>query len=144
MTNGSATRSWRGDRFSVTFPSMREENKRGKDPSKFTWREILTFIGSAGYVASPIDLLSESVLGPLGLGDDVVAIIIAGVTLYKAVQRFRAQRPAAGAAGPGSAGSTTSYGTPPDDGRTVPPAPDTAPGAAGQAGSAAPGRKPGR
>lgn len=113
---------------------MREENKRGKDPSKFTWREILTFVGSAGYVASPIDLLSESVLGPLGLGDDVVAIIIAGVTLYKAVQRFRAQRTVPG---------TTNEAPSSDQGRTVPPAADSTPGPAGTAGSATPGRQPG-
>lgn len=106
---------------------MGEENKRGKDPRKFTWQEILTFIAGAGYVASPIDLLSEGVLGPLGLGDDAIAIIIAGVTLYKAVQRFRKHRPAPGAAGdaPGARGT----GTPPSgtatpggapSGRTIP------------------------
>lgn len=82
---------------------MGEDNRRGKDPRKFTWREILTFVAGAGYVASPIDLLSESFLGPLGLGDDAIAIVIAGVTLFKAVQRFRQHRPA-----PGAAGSTTS------------------------------------
>ena len=92
---------------------MREENKRGKDPRKFTWREILTFIAGAGYVASPIDLLSESVLGPLGLGDDAIAIVIAGVTLFKAVQRFRKHRPVPGTAGdaPGTTGAPTSGGT---------------------------------
>lgn len=95
---------------------MREENKRGKNPRKFTWQEILTFVAGAGYVASPIDLLSEGVLGPLGLGDDAIAIIIAGVTLFKAVQRFRRHRPVAGTAGdttPGgpSSGGTTAGGT---------------------------------
>jgi hypothetical protein len=78
---------------------MGDEKKRGKDPRKFTWQEILTFIAGAGYVASPIDLLSEGVLGPLGLGDDAIAIVIAGVTLFKAVQRFRQHRPKPGAAG---------------------------------------------
>jgi hypothetical protein len=76
---------------------MGDEKKRGKDPRKFTWQEILTFIAGAGYVASPIDLLSEGVLGPLGLGDDAIAIVIAGVTLFKAVQRFRQHRPKPGA-----------------------------------------------
>ncbi|HEV6954740.1 MAG TPA: DUF1232 domain-containing protein, partial [Promicromonospora sp.] len=71
---------------------MGEDNKRGRDPRKFTWQEILTFIAGAGYVASPIDLLSEGVLGPLGLGDDAIAIIVAGVTLYKALKRFREHR----------------------------------------------------
>jgi hypothetical protein len=90
---------------------MREENKRGKDPRKFTWQEILTFIAGAGYVASPIDLLSEGVLGPLGLGDDAIAIIIAGVTLFKAVQRFRKHRPVPGATGGTTPGSAAPGGT---------------------------------
>ncbi|MFI2485619.1 DUF1232 domain-containing protein [Promicromonospora kroppenstedtii] len=85
---------------------MREENKRGKDPRKFTWQEILTFVAGAGYVASPIDLLSEGVLGPLGLGDDAIAIVIAGVTLYKAIRRFRQHRTV-----PGTTGDTTPGGT---------------------------------
>jgi hypothetical protein len=93
---------------------MREENKRGKDPRKFTWQEILTIIAGAGYVASPIDLLSEGVLGPLGLGDDAIAIVIAGVTLYKAVQRFRKHRPVPGTTGAGTAqpGGPTAGATP--------------------------------
>ena len=120
---------------------MREENKRGNDPSKFTWREILTFIGSAGYVASPIDLLSEGVLGPLGLGDDVVAIIIAGVTLYKAVQRFRAHKtvPGTADAGPSHDDGRT---VPHDDGRTV-PHDDSAPDPADRSGSTTRGRPTG-
>lgn len=135
---------------------MGEESKRGKDPRKFTWQEILTFIAGAGYVASPIDLLSEGVLGPLGLGDDAIAIIIAGVTLYKAVQRFRKHRPVpgtsdgttSGGAGTGSSdtGTSTSGGgaqgspsstTPPGGyatGRTIP----------GTAEDVTPGRKPRR
>ncbi|MCP2263768.1 DUF1232 domain-containing protein [Promicromonospora thailandica] len=105
---------------------MGEENKRGKDPRKFTWQEILTFIAGAGYVASPIDLLSEGVLGPLGLGDDAIAIIIAGVTLYKAVQRFRKHRDVPGASGPTTGGSPggpttgTSRPGPGAPGNTVP------------------------
>ncbi|MEU4386932.1 DUF1232 domain-containing protein [Promicromonospora sp. NPDC023805] len=90
---------------------MGDEKKRGKDPRKFTWQEILTFIAGAGYVASPIDLLSEGVLGPLGLGDDAIAIVIAGVTLFKAVQRFRQHRPKPGAPGDTSSGSPKQGGT---------------------------------
>ena len=101
---------------------MGDEKKRGKDPRKFTWQEILTFIAGAGYVASPIDLLSEGVLGPLGLGDDAIAIVIAGVTLFKAVQRFRQHRPKPGAPG----GSTPKQG-------------GTTPGAA-SSGSETPGK----
>ncbi|WP_275003976.1 DUF1232 domain-containing protein [Promicromonospora iranensis] len=90
---------------------MGEEKKRGKDPRKFTWQEILTFIAGAGYVASPIDFMSEAFLGPLGLGDDAIAVIIAGVTLFKALQRFRQHRPGKGTTGdttPGSTGAGTS------------------------------------
>lgn len=97
---------------------MAEEKKRGKDPRKFTWQEILTFVAGAGYVASPIDFLSEGFMGPLGLGDDAIAIIVAGVTLFKAVQRFRKHRPVAGTTG--DAGPRT---TPPGSGapgKTVP------------------------
>lgn len=109
---------------------MREENKRGKDPRKFTWQEILTFIAGAGYVASPIDLMSEAVLGPLGLGDDAIAIVIAGVTLFKAVQRFRKHRTEPGKAGdaPGTRGPGTA--TPGGTGAGVPPSGTGAPGGA--------------
>jgi hypothetical protein len=103
---------------------MREENKRGKDPRKFTWQEILTFIAGAGYVASPLDLLSEGVLGPLGLGDDAIAIIIAGVTLFKAVQRFRKHRPAPGTTG----GTTPGSATPGSTGAGAPPSDTATPG----------------
>ena len=110
---------------------MGEEKKRGKDPRKFTWREILTFVAGAGYVASPIDLLSEGVLGPLGLGDDAIAVVIAGVTLFKALQRFRQHRPVAGTAGdaaPDTKGKGTS--TPGSTGAGTPPYGTSAPGAA--------------
>jgi uncharacterized membrane protein YkvA (DUF1232 family) len=109
---------------------MGEEKKRGKDPRKFTWREILTIIAGAGYVASPIDLLSEGVLGPLGLGDDAIAIVIAGVTLFKAVQRFRKHRSEPDAAG-GTTSGAKGAGTSQPGGRT--------PGAA-PSGSETPGR----
>jgi hypothetical protein len=128
---------------------MREENKRGKDPRKFTWQEILTFVAGAGYVASPIDLLSEGVLGPLGLGDDAIAIIVAGVTLFRAVQRFRKHRAAPGTAGdaPGSSGTGTPGGT----GAGGAPSATTTPGPApsgktipGTAEDVTPNRKPKR
>jgi hypothetical protein len=130
---------------------MREENKRGKDPRKFTWQEILTIIAGAGYVASPIDLLSEGVLGPLGLGDDAIAIVIAGVTLYKAVQRFRKHRPVPGTAGdaPGTTGAGTAQPGGPTAGAT--PSGSGAPGKyasgktiPGTAEDVTPNRKPRR
>ena len=114
---------------------MGEESKRGKDPRKFTWQEIFTFVAGAGYVASPIDLLSEGVLGPLGLGDDAIAIIIAGVTLYKAVQRFRKHKPVPGTTGDTASG-TTGAGTSEPGG----PTPKAAPSDSGAPGSYATGK----
>lgn len=55
------------------------------------WKQILALAASIGTVASPIDLIPDF-LGPLGLADDAVAIVVAGVTLYKAVKAFRAAR----------------------------------------------------
>lgn len=131
---------------------MAEETKRGKDPRKFTWREILTFVAGAGYAASPIDLLPEAVLGPLGLGDDAVAIVIAGVTLFKAVQRFRAHRAVPGAPGTTGTGAGTGAGGGGADagGAGVPPGGSTSgptvPGRTipGTAEDVTPGRKPRR
>lgn len=114
---------------------MGEDNKRGRDPRKFTWQEILTFIAGAGYVASPIDLLSEGVLGPLGLGDDAIAIIVAGVTLYKALKRFREHRTTPGSAGSGSAAGSGS-------GRSGSAGPAGASSTAGPAAGAAGGPAP--
>ncbi|GGM42582.1 DUF1232 domain-containing protein [Promicromonospora citrea] len=119
---------------------MGEDNKRGRDPRKFTWQEILTFIAGAGYVASPIDLLSEGVLGPLGLGDDAIAIVVAGVTLYKALKRFREHRATPGAAGSARSGSTGSGSTgTPGASSTAGPS-----GAAGATGGPAPEPAPGK
>lgn len=36
----------------------------------------LTILGCLAYIVSPIDVLPEAVLGPFGLPDDVVAILI--------------------------------------------------------------------
>jgi hypothetical protein len=119
---------------------MGEENKRGKDPRKFTWQEILTFIAGAGYVASPIDLMSEAVLGPLGLGDDAIAIIIAGVTLYKAVKRFREHRPVPGTTGDTKQGASSTTGAS-GSGASAPggSTPGTSAPGASSSGPAAPG-----
>lgn len=73
-------------------------------PRKFSWKQIVTMVGALGYVASPVDLFSEAVLGPLGLGDDAVAVVIAAVTLFSAVRKFRSGRPQPGSAGGGAAG----------------------------------------
>lgn len=126
---------------------MGDEKKRGKDPRKFTWQEILTFIAGAGYVASPIDFLSEAFMGPLGLGDDAIAIVVAGVTLFKAVQRFRQHRPKPGAAGDNTSGTpkqggTTPGATPP--GSATPGSYATDKTIPGTAEDVTPGRRPKR
>ncbi|MCF4122853.1 DUF1232 domain-containing protein [Antribacter sp. KLBMP9083] len=83
-------------------------------PRKFSlsWKQIVTVVGALGYVASPVDLFSEAVLGPLGLGDDAVAVVIAAVTLFSAVRKFRSGRPQPGASGGGAAGGETPGRTP--------------------------------
>ncbi|WP_125775056.1 YkvA family protein [Antribacter gilvus] len=63
---------------------------RGKSP--LSWKQVVTLVGSLGYVASPVDLIPD-VLAPFGLGDDAVAVVIASITLVTAVRRFRAGRP---------------------------------------------------
>lgn len=71
-----------------------------------SWKQVVTLVGSLGYVASPVDLIPD-VLAPFGLGDDAVAMVIAAITLVTAVRKFRAGRVkpptvpgAAGAAAP--------------------------------------------
>ncbi|MGI5190497.1 DUF1232 domain-containing protein [Promicromonospora sp. CA-289599] len=126
---------------------MGDEKKRGKDPRKFTWQEILTFIAGAGYVASPFDFMSEAFLGPLGLGDDAIAIIIAGATLFKAVQRFRQHRPKPGAPEGTASGAPKQSGTTPGaapSGSATPGSYTTDKTIPGTAEDVTPGRRPKR
>ncbi|GAA1427229.1 hypothetical protein GCM10009616_03800 [Microlunatus lacustris] len=48
-------------------------------------RGLVAMIGSLIYLASPVDVLPEVVLGPLGLLDDAGAVTAAAVFVYKLV-----------------------------------------------------------
>jgi uncharacterized membrane protein YkvA (DUF1232 family) len=48
-------------------------------------RGLVAMIGALVYLASPVDVLPEVVLGPLGLLDDAGAITAAAVFVYKLV-----------------------------------------------------------
>ena len=48
-------------------------------------RGLIAMIGALVYLASPVDVLPEVMLGPLGLLDDVGAVTVAGVFVYKLV-----------------------------------------------------------
>ena len=48
-------------------------------------RGLIAMIGSLIYLASPVDVLPEVMLGPLGLLDDAGAVTAAAVFVYKLV-----------------------------------------------------------
>lgn len=48
-------------------------------------RGLIAMIGSLVYLASPIDVLPEVILGPIGLLDDAGAVTAAAVFVYKLV-----------------------------------------------------------
>ena len=48
-------------------------------------RGLIAMIGALVYLASPIDVLPEVMLGPLGLLDDAGALTAAAVFIYKLV-----------------------------------------------------------
>lgn len=45
-------------------------------------RRWLTVVACVAYVLSPIDLLPEAALGPFGLPDDVVAVLVGLKALF--------------------------------------------------------------
>ena len=46
-------------------------------------RGLIAMIGALVYLASPVDVLPEAMLGPLGLLDDAGAVTAAAVFVYK-------------------------------------------------------------
>jgi uncharacterized membrane protein YkvA (DUF1232 family) len=48
-------------------------------------RGLVAMIGSLVYLASPVDVLPEMLLGPLGLLDDAGAVTAAAIFVYKLV-----------------------------------------------------------
>jgi uncharacterized membrane protein YkvA (DUF1232 family) len=67
-------------------------------------RGLIAMIGALVYVASPIDVLPEAMLGPLGLLDDAGAVTAAAVFVYKLVTVKRRLQDA-GVKGPAEARS---------------------------------------
>ncbi len=61
---------------------------------------VLVALGAIAYGASPIDILPELVLGPLGLADDLAIWVGAGVAIWKLLS---GARPAPGTTPPPAA-----------------------------------------
>lgn len=55
--------------------------------ARATMKEKAVLVIALIYILSPIDLLPELILGPLGLADDGAAIVIIGKLLYDLYQR---------------------------------------------------------
>jgi uncharacterized membrane protein YkvA (DUF1232 family) len=49
-------------------------------------RGVAAMVGALAYLALPVDVLPEAVLGPLGLVDDTGVIAAVGVWVYKLVK----------------------------------------------------------
>lgn len=49
-------------------------------------RGVIAMAAALAYLVSPVDVLPEVVLGPLGLIDDGSVIVVVGIWIYKLVQ----------------------------------------------------------
>jgi hypothetical protein len=67
-------------------------------------RGLIAMIGAVVYLASPIDVLPEVMLGPLGLLDDAGAVTAAAIFVYKSSDGQEAT-PGCGREGPAEARS---------------------------------------
>ncbi|WP_139979985.1 YkvA family protein [Nocardioides litoris] len=52
-------------------------------------RGLVAMVGALVYLVSPVDVLPEVVLGPLGLVDDAGVVTVVAVWVYKLVQARR-------------------------------------------------------
>ncbi|WP_211357299.1 YkvA family protein [Nocardioides rubriscoriae] len=57
-------------------------------------RGLAAMVGALVYLASPVDVLPEVVLGPLGLVDDAGVVTVVGIWVYTLVQARRILRDA--------------------------------------------------
>lgn len=55
---------------------------------------LAAMVGALVYLASPVDVLPEVVLGPLGLVDDAGVVTVAAIWVYKLVQARKILREA--------------------------------------------------
>jgi uncharacterized membrane protein YkvA (DUF1232 family) len=56
-------------------------------------RGIAAIVGALIYLISPVDLLPEAVLGPIGLVDDAGVLTITGMFVYRLIQGRRQLHP---------------------------------------------------
>lgn len=69
---------------------------------------LLLLLGAAGYVASPVDLMPEGVLGVLGMADDAMVLGWLATQLVEETEAFLAwEREVGGAPRAGGAGPAT-------------------------------------
>ncbi len=66
-----------------------------------TLTAVLVALGALLYGASPIDVIPELLVGPLGLGDDAVVLVAASVAIYRILKSRRSRRSAAFSASTG-------------------------------------------
>lgn len=57
-------------------------------------RGVVAMVGALVYLASPVDVLPEVLLGPIGLVDDAGVVTVVAVWVYKLVQARRMLRDA--------------------------------------------------
>lgn len=75
---------------------------------------LLMVAAAAGYLVSPVDLLPEALLGPLGLADDAMVLSWLATQLVQETEDFLTWEKDAGpAAAPSGAGTGTRTGTEP-------------------------------
>jgi uncharacterized membrane protein YkvA (DUF1232 family) len=67
-------------------------------------RGLAAMVGALVYLASPVDVLPEIVLGPLGLVDDAGVVTVVGIWVYRLVQARRVLREAGVGRRPGPKG----------------------------------------
>lgn len=73
--NEAATAQGR-TRYTQLFRNARLAWSLLRDPRVPLWQKLVPFAGLA-YILSPIDLMPEAVMGPLGIGDDLAVLLIA-------------------------------------------------------------------
>lgn len=52
-------------------------------------KSVLIAVGALIYGASPIDVIPELLVGPLGFGDDALVLVAAGVAIWRVLAKRR-------------------------------------------------------
>lgn len=77
--------------------------------------KLLLLLGAAGYLVSPVDLMPEALLGPLGLADDAMVLSWLASHLVNETEDFLAWERGFGPGEPPTGGSAASGQTIPGD-----------------------------